>query len=66
MPLEPGSAHATIAHNIAEMIRSGHPAKQAEAAAYREAGIDAAKLDAVLDGCLRLGERLDALEKRRG
>jgi hypothetical protein len=37
MPLTPGSSEATISHNIAEMIRAGHPADQAAAAAYREA-----------------------------
>lgn len=38
MPLTKGSSHATIAHNIAEMVRAGHPQKQAIAAAYRVAG----------------------------
>ena len=41
MPLRSGSSRAVIAANIAELIRAGHPAKQAEAAAYREAGVDA-------------------------
>lgn len=38
MPLETGKSAAVRSHNIAEMIRAGHPAKQAEAAAYRKAG----------------------------
>lgn len=38
MPLEHGSSSAAISHNIAEMIRAGHPKDQAVAAAYREAG----------------------------
>lgn len=36
MPLKAGSSKATISHNIAEMIRSGHPRAQAIAAAYRK------------------------------
>lgn len=34
MPLIKSSSDAARSENIAEMIRSGHPAKQAEAAAY--------------------------------
>ena len=41
MPLEKGKSSAVISHNIEEMRRAGHPAAQAEAAAYREAGKDA-------------------------
>ena len=37
MPLERGSSQETISANIAEMIRAGHPPKQAEAAAERMA-----------------------------
>lgn len=38
MPLQKGSSRETISHNIAEMVKAGHPQKQAVAAAYREAG----------------------------
>jgi hypothetical protein len=37
MPLAAGSSQETISANIAEMIRAGHPPKQAEAAAERVA-----------------------------
>lgn len=37
MPLEKGKSRAVISHNIAEMIKAGHPQKQAAAAAYRKA-----------------------------
>jgi hypothetical protein len=40
VPLLSGSSQKTIGHNIAEMIKAGHPAKQAEAAAYHKAGRD--------------------------
>jgi hypothetical protein len=40
MPLKSGSSEAVVSSNIKEMIDSGHPAKQAEAAAYRKAGKD--------------------------
>jgi hypothetical protein len=36
MPLTPGSSDKTREMNIREMIDSGHPPAQAEAAAYRE------------------------------
>lgn len=45
MPLEQGSSQKTISANIAELIRSGHDPKQAEAIAYREAGKDDAAKD---------------------
>jgi len=38
MPLKPGKSHATISKNIREMIHSGHPRKQAVAAAMKKAG----------------------------
>jgi hypothetical protein len=40
MPLKSGSSEKTISTNIAEMVKAGHPPKQAEAAAYRAAGRD--------------------------
>jgi len=36
MPLEKGSSNETRSRNIAEMRRSGYPAKQAAAAAYNQ------------------------------
>lgn len=36
MPLEKGGSDATRGRNIAEMIRAGHPKKQAIAAAYSQ------------------------------
>jgi hypothetical protein len=33
MPLEPGKSRETVSHNISEMVHSGHPRKQAIAAA---------------------------------
>jgi hypothetical protein len=38
MPLKPGSSKKVIHKNIAEMVRAGHPLRQAVAAAYRNAG----------------------------
>lgn len=40
MPLKSGSSSNIVSSNIKEMIESGHPPKQAEAAAYRKAGKD--------------------------
>jgi len=42
MPLKQGSSQEVISHNIAELVRAGHPQKQAEAIAYKEAGEDEA------------------------
>jgi 8-oxo-dGTP pyrophosphatase MutT (NUDIX family) len=39
VPLQPGSSHEAVSANIAELIRAGHEPKQAEAIAYREAGL---------------------------
>lgn len=37
MPLQKGSSKAVISHNISEMIASGHPRRQAVAAALHNA-----------------------------
>lgn len=37
MPLKPGSSKKVVSQNIREMMRSGHPQKQAVAAAMRKA-----------------------------
>lgn len=38
MPLKSGSSQAVISSNIREMIKAGHPRKQAIAAAMNKAG----------------------------
>lgn len=38
MPLKHGSSDETIGKNIAELVRAGHPQKQAIAIAYKQAG----------------------------
>lgn len=38
MPLESGSGQEVISRNIAELVKAGHPQKQAEAIAYSKAG----------------------------
>lgn len=38
MPLESGSGREVISRNIAELVKAGHPQKQAEAIAYSKAG----------------------------
>jgi uncharacterized protein len=40
MPLKSGSSAKTRSENIAELIRSGYPPKQAEAIAYKKSGED--------------------------
>jgi hypothetical protein len=40
MPLERGSSRAVVSRNISEMVRAGHPQRQAVAAALRTARRD--------------------------
>jgi len=45
MPLKPGSSDAVVSSNIREMVNSGHPQKQAVAAAMHNAGRSKIKKD---------------------
>ena len=62
MPLEKGSSKETISHNIAEMAKSGHPQKQAVAAAMHKAGKSKEDCDAIIDAILA---KCDTYNKRR-
>lgn len=44
MPLKKGKSKETISRNIREMVKSGHPQKQAVAAALNEARESGAKI----------------------
>ena len=75
MPLAEGSSKEVISKNIATEVAAGKPQKQAVAIALNEARGDAfaeqsaqedtswhTKLDSAVEGVVRLGSRLDALE----
>ena len=38
MPLKAGKSKATFSHNVAEMVKAGHPLPQALAASYQKKG----------------------------
>lgn len=38
MPLKAGKSKATFSHNVAEMVKAGHPLAQALAASYQKKG----------------------------
>ena len=49
MPLKTGSSEATISANIRELVKAGHPVRQAAAIAYKEAGKDCSLLGSMTD-----------------
>lgn len=53
MPLEHGKSRETFEHNVREMVHTGHPVKQAVAAAYREQRSDADPIHAYMDAVSR-------------
>lgn len=70
MPLKSGSSRETISSNIREMIESGHPQKQAVAAALSKSREDKLKafsdaIDACMDAVEGLNRRIDAYTARR-
>ena len=58
MPLKTGSSKDVISENIAELINSGYPRKQAAAIAYREAGFDENEGDG-FEQLLKMTEAMD-------
>jgi len=60
VPLEHGKSRAAFEHNVREMIKAGHPQKQAVAAAYREQRED--RLDSVVAKCAAFDCRADSFD----
>jgi hypothetical protein len=68
MPLESGSSRATISHNVKEMVESGHPQKQAVAAALSKSRGDTipAGLNTVIDAVCSMCDSVDKMTARLG